>query len=421
MMKNVINNLTCTQKRIVKNIFSLSLLQGANYLLPLLTVPYLIRVLGIEYFGLLAFVTAVITYFLVLTDYGFNLSATSKVANNRNDINKVNEIFSSVLTIKLVLVVLGFLLLLVIAAFIPRMQSDINIYVYTYGMVVGQALMPLWLFQGLEKMKYVTYFNVIAKFIATGLIFILVQEQSDYIVVPILISLGFIIAGILSLIFARKEFNMRFLIPTKAAIIENIEDGWHVFLNNFFVNLYSTTNIIVLGFLTNNTIVGFYSLAEKIIGAISGLFVPVTQSFYPYMSSLHQKCKGEFEDVFIRLIIVFSATCSILFFTIYMFGHDVIKLVSGGENSDIVDILTILSIGIFTSPLGTLFTQAFIIKKQTKRFLKVVQYTFLTNVVLIFPLVYFDSLLGMAYTVFIAQLVHMFFNTKYYFFYLRRI
>ena len=126
MMKNVINNLTCTQKRIVKNIFSLSLLQGANYLLPLLTVPYLIRVLGIEYFGLLAFVTAVITYFLVLTDYGFNLSATSKVANNRNDINKVNEIFSSVLTIKLVLVVLGFLLLLVIAAFIPRMQSDIN-------------------------------------------------------------------------------------------------------------------------------------------------------------------------------------------------------------------------------------------------------------------------------------------------------
>ena len=125
-MKNVINNLTCTQKRIVKNIFSLSLLQGANYLLPLLTVPYLIRVLGIEYFGLLAFVTAVITYFLVLTDYGFNLSATSKVANNRNDINKVNEIFSSVLTIKLVLVVLGFLLLLVIAAFIPRMQSDIN-------------------------------------------------------------------------------------------------------------------------------------------------------------------------------------------------------------------------------------------------------------------------------------------------------
>lgn len=410
----MIKKLSENQKRISKNIISLFSLQGVNYILPLLTIPYLVRVLGLEYFGLLAFATAFTMYFIVLTDYGFNLSATNQIAINKENRVKINEIFVSVLTIKFTIAILGFFLMIGIVSLIPKYQNDLNVFIFTYGMVLGQALIPLWLFQGLETMKYMTYFNILAKFIATGSIFIFVQEQSDYFLVPILTSLGFIIAGILSLYWAVKEFKMKFYIPSKIQLATQLKEGWHVFINNVFVNLYSTTNTVILGLLTNNTIVGYYNLAEKIVGAISGLFVPVTQALYPFMSSIFKESKNKFRNIFTKTTLIFSTISLTFIILLYFFGDKVVQLIAGEENVAVVSILMIISISILTSPLGTFFTQMFIIKKETKLFLKVVQFTFFTNMILVFPMIYFFEAIGLAYTVFISQVIHMFFNLKYY-------
>jgi len=410
----MLKKLSDNQKRIAKNIISLFALQGVNYILPLLIIPYLVRVLGVEYFGLLAFATAFIRYFMVLTDYGFNLSATNQIAINKENKQRINEIFVSVLTIKFILAILGFFLMIVIVSLIPKYQNNINIFIFTYGMVVGQALIPLWLFQGLETMKYMTYFNILAKIIATGSIFIFVQGQYDYFLVPILTSLGFITAGLLSLYWAFRELNMKFYLPSKTQLLIQLKNGWHVFINNIFVNLYSTTNTVILGLLTNNTIVGYYSLAEKIVGAISGLFVPITQALYPYMSSVFKESKNKFRSIFTKVILIFTITSLTFITLLYFFGDKVIQLIAGEKNFTVVNILMIISISILTSPLGTFFTQMFIIKKETKLFLKVVQFTFLTNMILVFPMIYFFEVLGLAYTILISQLVHMFLNLKYY-------
>jgi PST family polysaccharide transporter len=401
-------------KRIIKNILSLAILQGINYLLPLIIVPYLLRTIGVEYFGLISFATAIIMYFVMFSDYGFNLSATQKIAIYRNNKREINEIVSSVLFIKLLIVLFSFVILIILLLIVQKLHEHYMLYIYTFGMVVGQAMIPIWLFQGMETMKYMTYFNIFAKGLATICIFLFVKEKADFIYVPMLTSFGYILAGILSLYYAIKIFDLKLFIPSKEKIFYYLKDGWHIFLNNIFVNLYSTTNTIILGFLTNNTIVGYYSIVQKIIGAISGLFVPITQAVYPHLAKLYFKQRENFYKFYKKIftfIVVFSLNLIVI---VFLFGKEIIYLISGNYNQEIYKILLIVSFLILSSPLGTLFTQLFLIFKRTDLFLQVVQYTFLINMILVFPLVYFYPLYGLAFTMLFAQIIHILLNIYFY-------
>jgi len=123
------------ETELISNFFSLAILQGANYLLPLITFPYLVRVLGVEKFGLLAFATATIAYFSVIVDYGFNLTATKDVSINRDNIDKLNEIFSSVMVIKFILLLISFIILVFLTSTFNKFGEYSTIFYLTFGML----------------------------------------------------------------------------------------------------------------------------------------------------------------------------------------------------------------------------------------------------------------------------------------------
>lgn len=406
---NKIKSLTNTEdkKRLMSNFFSLSVLQGANYILPLITLPYLVRVLGVEYFGLLAFATATVTYFSILTDYGFNLTATKEISIHRDNKAKVIEIFSSVMTIKVILMFVSFLLLTILVFSFEKFSQDALVYFLTFGIVVGQVLFPVWFFQGMERMKYITYLNLAIRLIYTVAIFIFIHEASDFYLVPAITSFGYILVGIWSIMFIKKEFEISFKFQSLNIIKNHFKDGWDVFVSRIFVSLYTSINIFLLGLFSNNTVVGYYAIAERVVQVASGLFVPANQTIYPYMAKMFETNKDKFYNFTKKISIIFLIFGIFLFLIFGILGEVIVELITGGTNQNILSIYYILIFTLITAPFGPLFSQGLIIEKRNKEFMKIVRNTFVLNLIVAPVLIYFYNGIGLAITVSLIQILHI--------------
>ena len=331
------------KKKIIENIFSLSVLQTANYILPLVTLPYLVRVLGPEKFGLVAFSQAFTQYFLMLTDFGFNLSATREISINRNDKKKVATIFYSVFIVKIILLLFCFFVLVLIMAIFSKFSSEKTLYLYSFLSVIGWVMFPQWFYQGIEDMKFVTFFNIGAKLFFTICIFIFIKGQDDYLLLALLTSAGYILAGLFSLAFTFRYMKAHFAFPALADIKHQFLEGWHIFLSNMAINMYTTSNSVVLGILTNNVMVGYYSAAEKIFKAFQYLGMPIYQALFPHFSMLISQNREKAVNLFNKL---FKMTMAITFFmAIFMtfLSPVIIPFLLGDDYKPSIVIFSILS------------------------------------------------------------------------------
>src|ERR1700749_822293 len=186
----------------MRNIFWLFSLQGLNYLVPLAVLPYLVRVLGIERYGLVAFAQSFAQYFVLFADYGFNLSATKAIARSRGDHERVSTLFWCVILLKVAFMVVGAVALLALVAAISRFRSEPQLYAVAYLAVVGTVLFPTWLFQGMEQMKYISIVSGIAKLLSAAMLFIFVRRDSDYVLALAILSGGTLVAGLLGFVVA---------------------------------------------------------------------------------------------------------------------------------------------------------------------------------------------------------------------------
>jgi PST family polysaccharide transporter len=268
---------------LAENFMSLTAVQVATYLLPLITVPYLVRVLGVEKFGLVAFAQATIQLFIILVDFGFNLSATREIAKNRNDVAALSRIVSGVFLIKSVLLMLGFIVLFVCVTWVDRFAQNPAVYYVSYGMVFGGALFPIWFFQGMERMKYSAAMMLLARTIFAALIFVVVKESSDYLLVPALHALGMFVAGVFSLVMMWRSFHIRFVMPRRTEFVLQVQQSFSFFLATLSSSAMASYNTLMLGLATTNEVVAIYAAAEKLFIAMRGLFYPVMNTLYPFM------------------------------------------------------------------------------------------------------------------------------------------
>ncbi len=327
----------------LENIASLSVLQVASYLLPLLTFPYLVRVLGIGKFGLLVFAQEFVKYFIVLSDYGFDFTATREISIHRDDGRKISRIFSTVMAVKLLILIIGFFVMILLVLLFAKLREHTALYLLTFGWAVGHALFPQWFFQGMEKMKYIALLNIFAKLFFTITIFIFVKSANDYLYQPLLYSLGFIFSGLIAQYKVRKDFNVRFVMPAFKDVKRQLADGWHVFLSTVSVSIYTTSNTIILGILTSTVYVGYFAVADKLVYAAKILITPIKQALFPVMS----KKFNESRQIGLKIARkVLKIVCAITFsesIGLFLCAGFLVKAVLGTECPQAVLALRIMS------------------------------------------------------------------------------
>jgi|TARA_B110000483_G_C18109659_1_gene509203 PST family polysaccharide transporter len=324
--------LSLVKSTLVKNFLALSTLQVVNLILPFLTLPYLTRVLGVSNYGVVVMVYSIMQLLSVICDYGFNLSATKEISLHRSNITKINTIFSSILLIKIGLLIATLFILIVMSIFIPIVAANKEAYLMGFGIVVGQTITPLWLFQGMEKMKYITIVNLISKSLFTILIFVFIKNSNQFIFVPLLYSIGFILAGGVSLFFAYKEFGVTFYITKWSCITEQLKNSKQYFFSRASVALYSSINNFVVGLFLGEYYAGIFGVAERIYIAMTIIYTPLSDAIYPHM--VQKKDLKLFKKIFFTAIF-FNLCLSILSF---LFSNEIVYFVFGAgyEESSIL-------------------------------------------------------------------------------------
>ena len=378
---------------LLKNIISMISLKGLEYLLALILLPYLVRVLGAEKYGSIIFMQSVVQYFIICTDYGFNMITPRKIAITSAQ-NEQAYIFSSIIICKSILCVVCISLFLLLYK-LTNLVAFIDINV----------IFPIWFFQGIEKMVYITIFNIVARIITVIVIFYYVSSPADYVFAALWQSMGSVISGAIALIYLFFKYNYLFIWPGYKTIKHNFIEGWDIFISTVAINAYTATNVVILRFFTNDIIVGYYGAANKIIESIKGLLNPVSLAVFPYVSKKVQENKINGLKFLNKLLKGYVLFGILMFVVLSFFAKDIVLLLLGNKYLESIILLKVMSVVPLLVAISNVFgTHTLLAFGYTKIYSKILICCACISVVSISVLANLLSGVGAAVTVSLTEL-----------------
>ena len=353
---------------IIKNISSLFSIRIAGYVIPLLTLPYLVRVLDPQGYGTFIYCVAISQYFIIAVNYGFDLSATKLIAEEKNDINKVSSLFWNVFSIRLTIALIGFLILFLVSFISEEINDLFSILSYCYISAIAAAFFPQWLFQGKEQLGVISIVRIVSQLMTIPFIFMLVKSENDINIVAFLTSLPCVVVAIFSSILIYKRQWLVFCKPSLKKMVEQIVNGWHVFISTAAISLYTTSTVVVLGITCGPASVGIYASANKLLQAAIGILTPLTASFYPRINSLLKDDEGKALDLIRYALKVLISITILMAFCIYFLSPFIVELLYGEKFSRSAVLLQLMSVlpllVSLSSVFGLLVLLPFDLKKQ---------------------------------------------------------
>ena len=385
-------------KTVFANFGYLSLLQIAGYVFPLITMPYLARVIGSEGFGKIAFAAAIMSWIQTVADWGFNLTATRDVAQHRDDKETVSKIFSNVLYARIILTSFSAVVLLLATILIPICKENSLIIWLTFLMIPGHIFFPDWFFQAVERMKYTTIFNLLMKIIFTLAVFVFIRDKEDYFFQPLFTSIGYVICGLGALYLILLKWRYKLVKPDIHDIYYTIKNSTDVFINSMMPNLYNSFSIMLLGQFGGPSATGIFDGGNKFISIFFQFQTVLSRAFFPLLSRRSDKI-----SLFAKINMLSGCTLS---FLLVLLAPFIIKVMLGSEFEDSAVVLRILAISFIFMALSNTYGQNFLIITHKEKDLRnITMISSIIGMVIAFPMVYFFSYVGAALTVLTSRVL----------------
>ena len=311
------------EKTLLSNIANLFVIKGLNYTLPFLALPFLFRTLGATLYGVVATSYSFFTFCNILIDFGYNLSATREISINIDSEDRINQIVSTTLASKICLTILCLIGSAIIIESIPNYQKYNTVFYLMMGIPIANCFFPIWYFQGVEKMGYMTLTTTLSKFFSFIPMFIFVRNENDINLVAVLYSLGYVLSSIISMSMLKLKFHVKFVRVTFGKIFSSLKSSAPFFLSRVAASWFSLGNTLILGATCGSQMAGFYDVAQKLLEAFNGLIAPVTQALYPYM------IKTKNVLVFKKILKIGAVIGCIIFIGCMLFGDFALKILFG--------------------------------------------------------------------------------------------
>ncbi len=389
-----------------KNAIYLIAMQGVNYIAPLILVPYLTRVLGVDNYGVLGLSITISQYLILFTDFGFNLTASKKVSQYRSCKYKVSVIFWHVFFAKFILMIMSLLFLTVCVFSFDKLHAiQYEIYLVSIS-VIGSLILPSWLFQGFEKTKIFSLFNILIKLLLVPATLYFVKDASDLLYACALqggIQIG---AGVMALLFViHNDYIVRTPVKLKLSL-GYIKSSAPVFFGNFSISLYTLSTPLVLGLVNSKFEVGLYSATDRIRGAVIGIFLIVGYAIYPRVSYLfkYDKCNA---NKLLKKIFYFQLISGVgAFVVVFYFSHFIVGFLFGDSYRDTAQLLKLMAPMFVLVPISILMANYLLLPNgYQSEYAKNSFIVCLLHLMYIYPLCKNYGAIGGAYAILISEII----------------
>jgi len=330
--------------------------QLGKFVIPLITFPYLTRVLGLETYGIYVLGLAIATYLSMVTQYGFNLSSVSEVSKNRHSNVFLGEIILSVLISQLILFLITTILMILILENIQiEKQYKLVFYCFIFT-VLGNIILVQWFHQGLERMASVAGYIIFGRIASIPLIFMLVKEPNDAWLAALLHSVGILLAGLISVIFAAKRVSFSIKSITWVKIRSCYVESTPFFFTNAASTLYTQSVPLIVGAVSGAASVGIYNVAQVFRNIAVNLLEAILQTIFPRSIKYHQEDLTKLNAFIRKYLLICSMICLFGIFITISLSDYLVLFAAGPEYYEASSVLIILIcsvlIGLLNNFLG---------------------------------------------------------------------
>ncbi|WP_430615310.1 flippase [Flavobacterium sp. JP2137] len=382
-------------KTLIENFLSLSLLQIVGYILPLITLPYIAKTIGLNNFGAIAFASAVIVFFQTLTDYGFNYTGIRDVSRLREDKRATSKVFSTIVYARFLLMVLSLMILCLCIYFIPQFNNNAKILLFTFTLIPGYVMYPEWFFQALEKMKYSAILSTVIKVLFTIFIFVFIKKEEDFIYIPLINGVGFFVVGLGAFALIYKEGYGLVKINFRD-IYRTIKDSTNMFISLILPNLYSNMSTIFLENFWGKGATGVFDAGNKFLGISQQITNVLSRTFYPFLARRMDK-----HSFYEKMSLVISLIISI---SLFLGAPLIVRIFFSHEFTAAITVIRIMSLSpIFIFMMNAYGTNYLVLNGQEKILRNIVMFSSLIGLALSYFLVVNYSYIGAAYAIVISR------------------